>query len=76
MRGPKKTKTVRVTYRTYCRKCNGSGDMFCPSCGGDGYDYYGGQCSRCYGMGTVTCSDCGGSGYTEYEDNEEVEVND
>ena len=72
----KKTKVVKVTYRTYCRKCHGSGDMECPYCRGEGYNSYGGQCSNCGGIGTVTCTECGGSGEIEYEEEVEVEVDD
>ena len=52
-----------VNYIKNCPKCNGSGEMDCPSCGGLGYDYMdGGQCDRCDGTGDVTCNRCGGSG--------------
>lgn len=61
----------RMVYTRYCPKCHGSGDMECPSCGGDGYSWSGGQCSRCYGTGEVTCNKCGGSGEIEVEEDED-----
>lgn len=60
----------RVVYRCMCPKCHGSGDMSCPSCGGDGYNWGGGQCYRCYGTGEVTCEKCGGSGDIEEEEDD------
>ena len=59
----------RMVYTCMCRRCYGSGDMTCPACHGDGYDYYdGGQCDRCNGTGEVTCDQCGGSGEVESDD--------
>ena len=61
---------AKIIYKRYCPKCHGSGDMVCPSCGGDGYSLGGGQCSRCYGTGETTCSQCSGSGEIEVERDE------
>ena len=59
---------ARMVYMRMCPKCCGSGDMSCPSCGGEGYDFFdGGQCDRCNGTGEVTCDKCGGSGEIEAE---------
>jgi hypothetical protein len=54
-----------------CGKCNGSGTITCPGCGGsrkehikEGFDK--GckivNCAGCSGRGKVTCGNCGGSG--------------
>lgn len=59
----------KMVYTSYCRKCHGSGNMDCPCCGGDGYDFFGGQCHNCCGTGEVTCDECGGSGEIELDDN-------
>lgn len=58
----------RIVFITRCRKCRGCGVMNCPSCGGDGYDFLGGQCHNCYGTSEVTCDACGGSGEIERND--------
>ena len=59
---------VTVYVRRLCRRCNGSGDIDCRYCGGDGYNAYDGQCSCCGGVGTVECPDCNGDGYIEEEE--------
>ena len=59
----------KMVYKRMCPKCYGSGEMECPSCGGEGYDYFdGGQCDRCNGTGEITCDRCGGSGDIEVDD--------
>ena len=59
----------KMVYTRMCPKCHGSGEMACPSCNGEGYDFWdGGQCDRCNGTGEVTCDRCGGSGEIETED--------
>lgn len=51
---------ANITDVVSCSKCDGTGQMTCPDCGGDG-------CNECGygGSGTVTCSECNGSGKIE-----------
>ena len=59
---------MKAYVRKHCHRCNGSGEIDCKSCGGDGYNYYGGQCTRCGGLGWEECPDCNGDGYIEEEE--------
>lgn len=53
-----------------CTRCNGSGRITCPGCGGGGKrsinEGYNKtrivSCAGCNGSGVVTCGSCGGSG--------------
>ena len=48
-----------------CRRCNGSGEIDCSACGGEGYSWSGGQGPYCGGLGWETCPDCNGDGHIE-----------
>jgi DnaJ-class molecular chaperone len=56
-----------------CSRCNGSGRIPCPACGGsgtaeqlnEGYEKREKRivsCASCHGAGSRTCGSCGGSG--------------
>jgi DnaJ-class molecular chaperone len=52
-----------------CARCDGSGTIECPTCGGNGrtggfpiIDVGSFECSRCNGDRQVTCPTCHGSG--------------
>lgn len=61
---------MRIYVRKRCRKCHGSGEVDCKSCGGSGYSWSGGQCGSCGGTGLMTCPECNGDGYVEVEEEE------
>lgn len=59
--------------KTTCGRCNGSGQIICPGCGGSGttrrIDESSKEkiakiisCAGCNGRGTRTCGSCNGSG--------------
>ena len=55
-----------------CEECKGSGEIECPSCGGEGTliiddppNYSERDCPDCDGEGTVKCPDCYGDGTNE-----------
>lgn len=53
-----------------CSRCNGSGQIHCPGCGGRGSKTLNEglnksrivNCAGCTGSGKVTCGSCGGGG--------------
>lgn len=53
-------------FNDKCTRCQGTGKLLCPSCGGSGKTTYGygglGNCPTCNGERYVRCSDCGGDG--------------
>lgn len=53
-----------------CLECEGSGEVLCTTCGGEGHDA-GEDCPDCDGEGAVMCTECDGTG--EVDDGEEDE---
>lgn len=62
---------MKIYIRKRCDRCHGHGKIDCRSCGGDGYNWYGGQCSSCGGLGWEDCPDCNGDCYIEEEEDED-----
>jgi hypothetical protein len=51
-------------YLDLCEWCDGTGNIFCTSCGGTGVSYNQ-ICSSCGGTGIVKCNICGGDGFVD-----------
>lgn len=47
---------------TQCSECEGSGQVDCEDCGGDGATDEGDDCPSCEGERTTECGDCAGTG--------------
>lgn len=65
---PRRTPTLQyrtVQYYETCTYCNGSGQVVCPKCNGEGYFVK--KCPQCGGRGgcQTRCIYCQGKGYTE-----------
>ncbi|MCF6093681.1 hypothetical protein L1765_06725 [Microaerobacter geothermalis] len=48
-----------------CYRCNGNGEVVCPTCRGEKQNHDGKHCNHCHGEGIVHCSYCGGNGSLE-----------
>jgi len=46
--------------------CNGTGELICSYCDGDGIMWSGDRCTHCSGEGTKKCIWCGGDGLKGY----------
>lgn len=59
-----------------CDACDGTGDVECTGCGGDGSLEDGEDCPDCLGSGTEDCGDCSGTGEVESDepDDEDLEA--
>lgn len=81
-------KEVNFSYKSPCKKCNGSGSedkikIECPECGGKGQVFYrqgfmtfSQTCPKCQGSGQViknACKVCSGKGWEEIEENVTVD---
>ena len=67
--------------RKPCKKCDETGSVKCPRCGGEGFmkdpqnpfnmRREPKRCQRCKGSGQVPCPKCNGAGYIEVADDTE-----
>jgi molecular chaperone DnaJ len=82
-------KEVNFSYKSPCKKCNGSGSedkvkTECPECGGKGQIFYrqgfmtfSQICPKCQGSGQViknACKACGGKGWEEIKESVTVDI--
>ncbi|MDR2099236.1 MAG: molecular chaperone DnaJ [Campylobacteraceae bacterium] len=82
-------KEVNFSYKSPCKKCNGSGSedkikTECPECGGKGQIFYrqgfmtfSQTCPKCRGNGQVIknlCKKCGGKGWEEIKESVTVDI--
>ncbi len=82
-------KKIDITYKTYCRDCDGTGAKdgklsTCDYCGGQGqimmrqgFMTFTQECPKCHGMGKKIeqkCSSCHGKGYETKEDTVTIKI--